>query len=156
MNMKLGLVFVSLGSLLLVACSKSDAKTDTKPAASAAAPAAKPAASPAAAAAPADKKAKQQKGGGKTAATEAKSAKQKLSESTKSKQSSAKKKEDAEIDSLNCDEELEGLAWCDSDTALLFCHDGDWYELDCNEVETGGFCGFNVDDEEVSCFVDAE
>lgn len=153
MNMKLGLVLVGLASLALVACSKSEAKTDNKPATSAASIAAKPAATPAAA--PAAKK-KEQKGGGKTAATEAKTAKQKLSDSTKSKQSSAKKKEDAEIDSLDCDEATEGLAWCDSDTALLFCHEGDWYELDCNEVETGGFCGFNVDDEEVSCFVEAE
>ena len=139
---------LALAALLLApGCKKSEAKQDP----------AKPNASAASKASPASgKKAEMKKGGGQHAAKGAQDSKQKLSSAVKEKKDKAEKKEEKMEDGVDCTAELEGLAWCDTDSELLFCSDGEWYQLDCAKLESGGFCGFDLESLEVSCFKDAE
>src|SRR5690349_13050433 len=61
----------------------------------------------------------------------------------------------AVYDDLTCDESLEGLAWCDSETELAFCSGGEWWVLDCSHPDIDGdFCGDNG--HTVDCYVTAE
>jgi hypothetical protein len=57
-------------------------------------------------------------------------------------------------DGLECDADLDGVAWCGSDFELVFCADGDWYVLDCSAVDEASFCGTSVEDMTVDCWVD--
>jgi hypothetical protein len=61
----------------------------------------------------------------------------------------------ATYEDLACDDSLEGLAWCDSDTELAFCSSGQWWVLDCSHPDIDGdFCaesGSTVD-----CYAEAE
>ncbi len=41
------------------------------------------------------------------------------------------KDQGASVEKLLCDAVTEGLGWCDSDTAVVFCTGGTWYKLDC-------------------------
>lgn len=39
---------------------------------------------------------------------------------------------------LTCDEALEGVSWCDSETELAFCAAGEWWLLDCSHPDIDG------------------
>lgn len=39
---------------------------------------------------------------------------------------------------LTCDESLEGLSWCDSETELAMCAAGEWWLLDCSHPDIDG------------------
>jgi hypothetical protein len=44
-------------------------------------------------------------------------------------------------DGVTCDASTDGLAWCDSETEIAFCSDGEWWLLDCSHPDIGGdFC----------------
>jgi hypothetical protein len=62
----------------------------------------------------------------------------------------------AEVDGVACDAALEGIAWCGSESEVVFCAAGAWYALDCAQVESGAFCGEDVDTNTVDCFVAEE
>jgi hypothetical protein len=55
----------------------------------------------------------------------------------------------AEYEDVTCDDSEEGVAWCDSDTTVIFCTGGTWYALDCSAVG-GDFCA-ELDDT-VDCY----
>ena len=38
-----------------------------------------------------------------------------------------------EYDGTTCDDELEGQGFCDDDTNIVFCSEGEWYLLDCSQ-----------------------
>ncbi len=38
---------------------------------------------------------------------------------------------------VKCDADFEGVAWCGSDTSVVFCSGGEWYELDCSAAGLG-------------------
>jgi hypothetical protein len=46
----------------------------------------------------------------------------------------------ATYEQVTCDASDEDVAWCDSDTALVFCSGGHFYSLDCTTI-SGDFCG---------------
>jgi len=79
----------------------------------------------------------------------AKSDGQKAGGSSTGAKSKASSKGD-NVDGLACDEAAEGVAWCNSDTAIVFCAGGDWYELDCGAAGLG-VCA-EGDDHVVDCF----
>jgi hypothetical protein len=59
----------------------------------------------------------------------------------------------ATVEKLLCDAVTEGVGWCDSDTAVVFCTGGTWYKLDC--AATGlGVCA--IDDAKVVDCVNAD
>ena len=61
----------------------------------------------------------------------------------------------ATYEDLTCDGDLEGLAWCDSETELAFCAGGQWWVLDCSHPDIDGdFCGDNG--ATVDCYASAE
>jgi hypothetical protein len=61
----------------------------------------------------------------------------------------------ASYEDLTCDGELEGLAWCDTQTELAFCSGGEWWVLDCSHPDIDGdFCGDNG--ATVDCYVAAD
>jgi hypothetical protein len=61
----------------------------------------------------------------------------------------------ASYEDLTCDQSDEGLAWCDSDTELVFCSGGEWWSLDCAHPDINGdFCG--DEGTTVDCFATAE
>ena len=52
---------------------------------------------------------------------------------------------------VTCDSSTDGLAWCDSDTDVVFCSGGVWYLLDCSSPEIGGdVCGET--DDTIDCY----
>src|SRR5262245_6646141 len=55
-----------------------------------------------------------------------------------------------------CDAELEGVAWCDSDSKIIFCAEGAWYALDCADFEAEAQCAFDEESLVVDCFVVSE
>jgi hypothetical protein len=55
---------------------------------------------------------------------------------------------------IPCDAALDGLAWCETENQAVFCADGEWYALDCVDVEEGAFCGMDIDTQTVDCFVE--
>jgi hypothetical protein len=61
-----------------------------------------------------------------------------------------------EVDGILCDVTTEGLAWCDSDTTIVFCAGGDWYELNCSAIEADAFCGLELPERIVDCFVEVD
>ena len=54
-----------------------------------------------------------------------------------------------EYEDVACDDTMEGVAWCDSDTTVIFCTGGSWYSLDCSAIG-GDFCA-ELDDT-VDCY----
>ena len=52
---------------------------------------------------------------------------------------------------VTCDDSTDGLAWCDSDTEIAFCSDGEWFVLDCTAIDTD-FCA--DDGDTIDCYVD--
>lgn len=57
---------------------------------------------------------------------------------------------------LVCDAESDGVAFCDDDTNLVFCAEGEWWSLDCPAIEDGAFCGEDADSLLVDCAVEGE
>jgi hypothetical protein len=55
----------------------------------------------------------------------------------------------SEYEGVTCDETFEGVAWCDSDTTIVFCTGGTWWALDCSAV--GGDVCAELDDT-VDCY----
>jgi hypothetical protein len=49
-----------------------------------------------------------------------------------------------------CDADLEGTAWCDDDTTVIFCSGGNWYALDCAQIG-GDLCAETIDAHVVDC-----
>lgn len=45
----------------------------------------------------------------------------------------------ATYENVTCDSSFEGVAWCDSDTSIVFCAGGEWWSLDCGAIG-GDFC----------------
>lgn len=95
------------------------------------------------------------KGGGDKGAAAAKASNQKSGGNAQGKQSSATS-QGSDSGGVACDGELDGVAWCNSDTEIIFCSGGSWYLLDCEAFEVGAFCGLDVDALEVDCYVEAE
>ena len=52
-----------------------------------------------------------------------------------------------------CDKALDGVAFCDTDVDVVFCSDGHWWTLDCGAVEDHAWCGLELDEHVVDCFV---
>jgi hypothetical protein len=55
-----------------------------------------------------------------------------------------------------CDADHEGEGFCGDDAHIDFCSEGHWYALDCTSAEDGAFCGEDLSDETVDCWVDAD
>jgi hypothetical protein len=56
----------------------------------------------------------------------------------------------------DCDSDHEGEGFCGDDAHIDFCKDGHWYALDCAAEEDGAFCGEDLGDHTVDCFVETE
>jgi len=59
----------------------------------------------------------------------------------------------ASYESVTCDDSAEGVAWCDSDTEIVFCSGGSFYSLDCTSI-SGDFCG--NDGTTIDCYADSD
>ena len=59
----------------------------------------------------------------------------------------------ADVDGITCDDSLEGVAWCESDTEIIFCTGGSWYLLDCVAFDETAFCGID-EAATVDCYAD--
>jgi hypothetical protein len=92
---------------------------------------------------------KAKKGGGAKGSAAAKSAGQKTGSTATENKSKAEDK-GATLEDATCDAELEGTAWCGSDTHAIFCAEGHWYELDCAQVG-GDVCAETTDAHVVDC-----
>lgn len=93
------------------------------------------------------------KGGGDKGAAAAKASNQKSGSNATSKMGSAQS-QGSDSGGITCDGDLEGIAWCDSDTNIIFCSGGTWYLLDCEAFEAGAFCGVDLESAEVDCYVE--
>jgi hypothetical protein len=91
------------------------------------------------------------KAGGAKGPAAAKTDKQKGGDKATAKKESGTKK-GAEVEGVACDAELEGVAWCGSESEVIFCAAGEWYALDCAQVEAGAFCGEDADTNIIDCF----
>lgn len=56
-----------------------------------------------------------------------------------------------DFDGVPCDAEAEGIAWCASDTEVVFCSGGEWYILDCWDIGAD-YCA--EDDFSVDCYLE--
>jgi hypothetical protein len=145
--------------VLFVACEEKKpepAGGSAKPVASASGPKAsastKPASAPSSATPSAAPKAGMKaKGGGEKDAKKAQESTQKVSDKAKSKKADAKKGA-AQVDGVDCTPELEGVAWCETETAINFCMEGEWWELDCGKAFPGSFCGYEEASDAVDCW----
>lgn len=96
---------------------------------------------------------KRTKGGGQDSAKAAGIGNQKLSATSKAKdKKDDAKKKDGKVDDVACEAANEGLAFCDSDTNLVFCMGGGWWELDCGKAVAGSLCGYDAETFEVDCW----
>jgi hypothetical protein len=91
------------------------------------------------------------KGGGAKGAA-AKDAGQKVG-GTASGDTSSATDSGAVYEEVTCDDTDDGLAWCDSDTSLVFCSGGHFYLLDCSGVG-GDVCG--DDGSTIDCYAEAD
>jgi hypothetical protein len=91
------------------------------------------------------------KGGGAKSASAAKSSSQKTGSAAKGATQSATPT-GSDSGGVTCDSSLEGVGFCSSDSSVVFCSGGSWYELDCNDVAEGAFCF--EDGDTIDCFTD--
>jgi hypothetical protein len=57
----------------------------------------------------------------------------------------------ADYEGTTCAADTDGLAWCDSDTTIVFCSDNAFYTLDCSSVG-GDVCAEDPDTKSVDCY----
>jgi hypothetical protein len=57
----------------------------------------------------------------------------------------------ADYEDVTCNGDTDGLAWCDSDTSIVFCSDNVFYTLDCSSVG-GDVCAEDPDSKSVDCY----
>jgi hypothetical protein len=57
----------------------------------------------------------------------------------------------ASYEGVTCDADSDGLAWCDSDTTIVFCSDNVFYSLDCSSVGAD-VCAEDPDSKSVDCY----
>jgi uncharacterized protein YceK len=93
---------------------------------------------------------KKKKGAGSKGATAAKSSSQKAGSTAANKKDTGTKKGDT-LDSVKCDASIEGVAWCDTDTQIILCSAGEWYEVDC-AAAVGGVCGDDLESNTIDCY----
>lgn len=51
-----------------------------------------------------------------------------------------------------CESALEGAGVCANETQVLFCAGGTWWLLDCAQLASGGFCGYDSATLAVDCY----
>lgn len=92
-----------------------------------------------------------QKGGGAKSAAAAQMQKsmQKTGGAASSMQSSASNQGNSK-DGVSCDAALDGVGFCATDSAIVFCSAGSWWLLDCAEVREDAYCGQS--DGTIDCF----
>ena len=98
---------------------------------------------------PSEAKRTKGKGGGERDAKEAKVADQKLGDAARKAEAT---KKEAVWDGLSCNASTEGVAFCDSNSSLIFCADNAWREIDCAKAVSGSFCGYDSATHRVDCF----
>lgn len=59
-----------------------------------------------------------------------------------------------EGDAIECDDEMQGVAFCSDDDHAVWCDNGHWHALDCGEVEDGAHCEESSSIHVVDCAVD--
>ena len=60
-----------------------------------------------------------------------------------------------DLEGSTCNAETEGVAWCDSDTAVVLCSGGTWYAVDCAAIG-GDVCATDIDTATVDCYAVAD
>lgn len=58
----------------------------------------------------------------------------------------------SESNGVACDGALEGAGVCASETQVLFCAGGIWWLLDCGQLVSGAFCGYDSATLAVDCY----
>jgi hypothetical protein len=61
----------------------------------------------------------------------------------------------ADYEGVTCAADTDGLAWCDSDTSIVFCSDNVFYTLDCASVG-GDLCAEDPDTKSVDCYASGD
>jgi hypothetical protein len=95
--------------------------------------------------------AKPSKGGGEKGADAASAGQQSGGNASAAKDSAAAQGQESE--GVVCDASLEGVGWCADDANILFCSGDTWWLLDCTTVEADAFCGYDLEEEIVDCYV---
>ncbi len=94
-----------------------------------------------------------QKAGGAKSAEAAKTSSQKAGSAVTDAKGSATSKGETD-GGVACDGSLEGVGFCASDTAVVFCAGGEWWALDCSALDAEAFCGVDSETAQLDCWVE--
>jgi len=77
-------------------------------------------------------------GGGQNNASGAQSAGQQVSGGAMGNSSASQ--QGSSYESVTCDSSDDGIGFCATDVDLFFCSGGYWWDLDCSQLNSGGYC----------------